>query len=93
MTGVETAEEARRVVAYWAEEGATWLKFYTRINREAARAAIEEAHSRGMRVTGHLCSLSYTEAVQLGIDNIEHGSSSTPTGIRRRSRIAARRGH
>jgi len=73
MTGVGTAEEASRVVAYWAEEGATWLKLFTGIDRAAARAAIEEAHSRGLKVTGHLCSLSYTEAVQLGIDNIEHG--------------------
>ncbi len=73
MTGVETEEEARRVVAYWAEEGATWFKFYTRVNREAARAAIAEAHRRGLKFTGHICSLSFTEAVELGIDNIEHG--------------------
>ena len=73
MTEVATAEEARRVVAYWAEEGATWMKLYTNINREAAHAAIKEAHRRGLKVTGHLCSLSFTEAVELGIDNIEHG--------------------
>ena len=26
-----------------------------------------------MKVTGHLCSISFTEAVTIGIDNIEHG--------------------
>jgi len=73
MMEVTTPEEARRVVAYWAEEGATWFKAYTRISREALGAAIEEAHSRGLRFTGHLCSVSFREAVALGIDAVEHG--------------------
>lgn len=73
MHGVTTAEEARRVVAYWAEEGATWFKFYTSISREAMKAAIDEAHRRGVKLTGHLCSVGYREAVALGIDNLEHG--------------------
>ncbi|HEX6307220.1 MAG TPA: amidohydrolase family protein [Longimicrobiales bacterium] len=73
MHQVTTAEDARRVVAYWAEEGATWFKFYTLINREAMKAAIDEAHRRGVRLTGHLCSVGYREAVALGIDNLEHG--------------------
>jgi len=73
MSEVSTAEEARRIVAYWAEEGATWFKAYTLISREALGAAIEEAHSRGLKFTGHLCSVSYVEAVELGIDNLEHG--------------------
>jgi imidazolonepropionase-like amidohydrolase len=73
MTGVSTAEEARRVVAYWAEEGATWFKAYTDISREALAAAVDEAHRRGLRFTGHLCSISFSEAVELGMDNVEHG--------------------
>jgi imidazolonepropionase-like amidohydrolase len=36
-------------------------------------AAIEEAHKRGLKVTGHLCSVTYAEAAALGIDNLEHG--------------------
>jgi len=36
-------------------------------------AAIQEAHRRGIKVTGHLCSVSFQEAVSLGIDNLEHG--------------------
>ena len=36
-------------------------------------AAIDEAHKHGMKVTGHLCSVSLTEAVAMGIDNLEHG--------------------
>ena len=66
-------DDARRVVAYWAEEGATWIKAYTLISREELGAAIDEAHKRGLKVTGHLCSVTFSEAVALGIDNLEHG--------------------
>ena len=68
-----TPEQARRFVRYWAEEGATWLKAYTTVRRAELAAAIDEAHSQGLKVTGHLCSISFTEAVELGIDNLEHG--------------------
>jgi hypothetical protein len=73
MASVTTPDEARRLVAYWAEEGVSWLKFYTGINRAAMKAAIDEAHKRGVKATGHLCSVSFREAVALGIDNLEHG--------------------
>lgn len=71
--GLATQEEARRVVAYWAEEGATWLKLQGSISRAIAGAVVDEAHKHGMRVTGHLCSLTFSEAAGLGIDALEHG--------------------
>ncbi len=73
MSVAETPEQARRFVAYWAEEGATWIKFYTNISREAMGAAIDEAHKVGMRATGHLCSVTFREAVGLHIDDLAHG--------------------
>jgi imidazolonepropionase-like amidohydrolase len=73
MAQIGTAEEARRIVNYWADEGVTWFKAYTDISREALGAAIKAAHARGLKVTGHLCSVSFREAVSLGIDNLEHG--------------------
>ena len=73
MYEVGTPEDARRVVAYWAKEGASWFKFYTRITRDEMKAAIDEAHKHGMKITGHLCSVGYREAVALGIDALEHG--------------------
>lgn len=73
MDGVKTADEARKHVAYWAERGATSIKGYMQISREALKAGIDEAHRRGMKVTGHLCSVTYGEAADLGIDNLEHG--------------------
>jgi enamidase len=43
------------------------------ISRAELKAAIEAAHKRGLKVTGHLCSVTYKEAAELGIDNLEHG--------------------
>ena len=73
MAQVGTVEEAQRLVNYWADEGVTWFKAYTDISREALGAAIKAAHARGLKFTGHLCSVSFREAVALGIDNLEHG--------------------
>ena len=73
MHAVKTAEEARQHVAYWAGQGSTSLKAYMQVSREALKSGIDEAHRRGMKVTGHLCSVTYGEAADLGIDNLEHG--------------------
>lgn len=73
MAILNSPEAARRFVAYWAAEGATWIKAYTDIRRAELGAAIAEAHKRGIKVTGHLCSVTLKEAVALGIDNLEHG--------------------
>jgi len=73
MAIVSSPDAAKRFVAYWASEGATWIKAYADIRRAELGAAIAEAHKRGIKVTGHLCSVSFQEAVALGIDNLEHG--------------------
>jgi imidazolonepropionase-like amidohydrolase len=73
MHSLKDADEARRHVAYWADMGATSFKAYMNISRAQLAAAIEEVHKRGMKITGHLCSVTYAEAADLGIDNLEHG--------------------
>jgi imidazolonepropionase-like amidohydrolase len=73
MHVLKDADDARKQVAYWADEGATSFKAYMQITRDELRASIEEAHKRGLKITGHLCSVTYAEAAQLGIDNLEHG--------------------
>ena len=73
MNRLDDPEAARRVVRYWAEEGVTWFKAYAEIGRAELGAAIDEAHKLGVKVTAHLCSVTYREAVALGIDNLEHG--------------------
>ena len=65
---------ARRSSTYWADEGATWVKFYADISRASMKAAIDEAHRLGIKTTGHLCSVTFREAVGLGIDDLAHGA-------------------
>jgi imidazolonepropionase-like amidohydrolase len=66
-------EEAKQFVDYWADRGVTSFKAYENITREELKAAIDEAHKRGLKVTGHLCAVTYKEAAELGIDDLEHG--------------------
>ena len=66
-------DDARRMVNFWADQGATSFKAYMNITRDELRAAVEEAHKRGLKVTGHLCSIGFREAAEIGIDNLEHG--------------------
>jgi imidazolonepropionase-like amidohydrolase len=66
-------EEAEHLVNYWIDTGATSFKAYMHITRAELGAAIKAAHARGIKVTGHLCSVGFIEAAELGIDNLEHG--------------------
>jgi imidazolonepropionase-like amidohydrolase len=66
-------DDARETVAYWAARGVTSFKAYAHITRAELKTAVEEAHKHGLKVTGHLCSVTYEEAVDAGIDNLEHG--------------------
>jgi imidazolonepropionase-like amidohydrolase len=70
LTGVD---DARSMVRFWAEQGATSFKAYMNITRDELRAVVEEADKLGLKVTGHLCSVGYKEAAEIGIDNLEHG--------------------
>src|SRR5262249_11091001 len=56
-----------------ANQGATSFKAYTSLRSAELKAAVQAAHERGLRITGHLCAVGYREAVRLGIDNLEHG--------------------
>jgi enamidase len=77
MYPLKDADDARRQVAYWSEMGATSFKAYMQITRAELGAAIEEAHKRKLKVTAHLCSVTYAEAAALGIDNLEHGFAAS----------------
>jgi imidazolonepropionase-like amidohydrolase len=73
MHALSGPDDARKTVAFWAEQGATSYKAYMNITRAELGAAIDEAHKRGLKVTGHLCSVTFREAAALGIDDLEHG--------------------
>ena len=73
MPNLTGPDDARRLVDYWADRGVTSFKAYMYITRAELKAAIDAAHKRGIKVTGHLCSVTYKEAAELGIDDLEHG--------------------
>lgn len=73
MQALTSPAEAKRFVDFWADQGATSFKAYMQVSREVLGAAIQAAHARGLKVTGHLCSVTYRDAAALGIDNLEHG--------------------
>ncbi len=73
VTILRDSSEARKLVEYWADQGATSFKAYMNITRDELKAATTAAHMRGLKVTGHLCSVTYREAVDAGIDDLEHG--------------------
>ncbi|OOG37124.1 amidohydrolase family protein [Rhodanobacter sp. C05] len=67
------AADATDTVNYWISEGATSFKAYMHITRAELSAAIAAAHAKQIKVTGHLCTIGFTEAADLGIDDLEHG--------------------
>jgi imidazolonepropionase-like amidohydrolase len=73
MPHPSSADDARQTVEFWAERGVTSFKAYMHITRAELKAAIDAAHKHGIKVTGHLCSVTYKEAAELGIDDLEHG--------------------
>jgi hypothetical protein len=66
-------DDAKRMVDYWATEGMTSFKAYMNITREELGVAIQQAHAHKLKLTGHLCSVTWPEAIALGIDDFEHG--------------------
>jgi imidazolonepropionase-like amidohydrolase len=70
---ITSPDDARKEVAFWADQGVNSFKAYMHLTRAELGAAIDEAHKHHLKLTGHLCSVTYPEAVALGIDNLEHG--------------------
>jgi imidazolonepropionase-like amidohydrolase len=73
MHQLGSPEDATKTVNYWLDEGVDSFKAYNFLTRDELAAAIKAAHSRGAKVTGHLCSIGFREAAALGIDDLEHG--------------------
>jgi imidazolonepropionase-like amidohydrolase len=76
LYAVGDASDGARVanlIAGWADDGATSFKAYATLRRDELAAAINAAHQRGLKVTGHLCAVGFRDAAALGIDNLEHG--------------------
>jgi len=73
LAQLKTPEEAAVTVNFWIDRGVDNFKAYNFISRAVLKAAIDTAHKRRVKVTGHLCSVGFREAAGLGIDDLEHG--------------------
>ena len=82
-----TAEQLRREIDHWAEQGVRGLKV-KRIGPRLLPVVIERAHQHGLTVTGHLGSgygntVNPRDAITMGIDRIEHflGGDALPDSV------------
>lgn len=73
---LKTPKQASELVNYWSAAGAESVKGFMNASSGILRAAIDTAHEQNIKVTGHLCAVTFAEAAELGIDNLEHGFSS-----------------
>jgi imidazolonepropionase-like amidohydrolase len=70
--GFTSAEGARALFEQW-QDRIDGVKVYTEIRPDELAAVVEAAHAAGLRVTGHLGSVTATQAIEIGIDRLEHG--------------------
>ncbi|MBC5824754.1 MAG: amidohydrolase family protein [Candidatus Eremiobacteraeota bacterium] len=68
-----TPREVTEAVNYYADIGVTSFKAYAFVTKASLAALITAAHKRGIKVAGHLCSVTFHDAISLGIDSLEHG--------------------
>lgn len=69
-------KQIKDTIRYYTEKGVKWFKVYRNTDPNDLKTIIQEAHARNARVTGHLCSITFEQATELGIDGIEHGFHS-----------------
>lgn len=68
-----TEAEAREWVRRYAARGYRQIKLYSSLKPELVPAVVDEAHRRGLRVSGHIPAFMTAEqAVRAGYDEIQH---------------------
>lgn len=75
---VTNEKEVLDEVDWQANAGVDFIKLYQELPPGLVRAAIDEAHRRGIRVIGHLQSTTWTDAARMGIDFIAHAAPWAP---------------
>jgi imidazolonepropionase-like amidohydrolase len=71
----DTPEQARQHVNWYADHGYTHIKVYSSLKPELVPVIAEEAHRRGMRLSGHIPEgMTAEQAVRAGFDEIQHAN-------------------
>lgn len=70
---VDTIEEARSAVDWYAGHGYPQVKIYNSFPKELLRETADYAHSKGLRVSGHVPAFMRAEdVVEQGYDELQH---------------------
>jgi hypothetical protein len=70
---VDSLDEAKRAVDWYAQRGYPQLKIYNSFPKQILRETVDYAHSRGMRVSGHVPAfMRASEVVEQGFDEVQH---------------------
>jgi imidazolonepropionase-like amidohydrolase len=72
---IHSAEEARLAVDRRVAAGASAIKVYYRLPLDLIEATCEAAHARGLPVTAHLELVDAGQAIEAGLDGVEHVTS------------------
>ncbi|TMI70454.1 MAG: amidohydrolase [Bacteroidetes bacterium] len=70
---IKGPDDIAKYMNFWISNGCTSIKVYMDITKDDLRQVVKLAHQHKIKVTGHLCSITYREAAEIGIDNLEHG--------------------
>ena len=70
---VATEKEARDAVDRYAELGYVQIKIYSSLKPELVAPIIDEAHKKGLRVSGHIPAyMNAEQLIHMGLDEIQH---------------------
>lgn len=70
---VSTEAEARAAIDNYKRLGYVQIKIYSSVKPELVPAIIDEAHKKGLRVSGHIpAEMTAAQCVELGYDEIQH---------------------
>ena len=74
-------QEIRDVIRGSISYRPDFVKIYAAIKPDVVASAIEESHSNGIRVIGHLQRTSWREAADMGIDFLTHAADWSPKSL------------
>jgi hypothetical protein len=69
-------QHLRDTLAYWIDREVKWFKVYRHTQPATLKTVLEVAHDNGAKVRGHVCTTTFEEAAEMGIDGLEHGLNS-----------------
>ncbi|MGD2131920.1 MAG: amidohydrolase family protein [Maricaulaceae bacterium] len=74
----QTEEEWDAEAARQAALGMTYFKLYVGLSEDELASGIRAAHAHGLQAIAHLDQVSWTRAIELGVDGLEHALATSP---------------